>query len=924
MPLNTFALSVALTPAVLQTLISHVGRPAAVTSLFYPHFYVHRKSLRQKPNVHVTYDEAIRILREFLVYASKHPVEDLQAFTCQKVPAPHWVKLQSVTVSEEYLSSAAKAINQQLGPKGIARVGGSEWWQWRGPAEDLKGEWIEMKDDYNERKQTSRDHPSQKRIMLYIHGGAYFFASLDTHRYQMQRHARKLKGRVFAREFWIYWDATRGPLQDSLAAYLYLLEDHDPKEIIFAGDSAGGGMVFSMLVICRDQGLPLPAGAILISPWVDLTHSFPSIVADNPGDYIPPYGFRHKPSAAWPPPNADELRELKKGLKKHPASQSEALKAIPNDSEAEETAAKGYSSRRNSATNAERAFDIEHETVKVVLDGETVEVKDQIHMYTTNELLSHPLVSPVFQPSLGGLPPLLIQSGGGEMLRDEQFYIAHKAANPTAYPPSDKFLDEHDPSREILHKYPGTHVQLQVWDDLCHVAPTLSFTRPAKYMYRAIAQFGAWALACAQKEEVEIEDQQSGSSSESEKPGDTANGTTNGTAVASIGRAGDPLPAFKDRMIRQRVDKRGNIYPLDPPSQCPVLQIPSSQVGTFNPKLVRGWLAAKEEWDEKFAKDKLRVQRQRIKELAYGLQTFKDELPPPSSLAARRNAPGVLPSKTGRKSYPMTMWSRLASKQDERSIAKEQQKGCEVKRKSVDAGRAGASMDEANRFKAESLRPSSQPATLASHPTNIVIVPTQSEKDSVTSHKASTDAVDQLGTSPPQGTALSKSSSRLMLLPEYEGKTLLDENASTRTLFREAGAIPTTSDGVWSRLRQRPLSHAGSGTIRSEFTSELPEDSSTIGDEKSLAVTTTNVDEASTRAVLRAGGVVGLMSDDGDSAYRSFDALSTTDAGDAESVPGGVNGDTGGVNGSADVDKHARPTMPDREFFKTAEEYVAY
>lgn len=35
--------------------------------------------------------------------------------------------------------------------------------------------------------------------MLYVHGGAYFFGSLETHRYQMQRHARKLKARVFAR-----------------------------------------------------------------------------------------------------------------------------------------------------------------------------------------------------------------------------------------------------------------------------------------------------------------------------------------------------------------------------------------------------------------------------------------------------------------------------------------------------------------------------------------------------------------------------------------------------------------------------------------------------------------------------------------------------------------------------------------------------
>ncbi|PWY83779.1 alpha/beta-hydrolase [Aspergillus sclerotioniger CBS 115572] len=894
MPLNTFALGVALTPAVLQTLISH---------------YLHRKSLRHKPNVHLTYDEAIRIMREFLAYAAKHPVEDLQAFSCQKVPVPHWVKLQTVTVSEDYLSSAADAINKQLGPKGIERVGGSEWWQWRGPAEDLKGEWIEMKDDYNEREQTSRDHPSQKRIMLYIHGGAYYFASVDTHRYQMQRHARKLKGRVFAPKYRL---APQYPfpcsLQDSLAAYLYLLAAHDPKEIIFAGDSAGGGMVLSMLVILRDQGIPLPAGAILISPWVDLTHSFPSIVADNPGDYIPQYGFRHKPSAAWPPPNADELRELKKGLAKTPVSQSDALKAIPNDnSQAADTAAKGYSAHMNGSP------DVDEESITVTLDGETVEVKDQIHMYTTNELLTHPLVSPILQPSLGGLPPLLIQSGGGEMLRDEHFYVAHKAANPAAYPPSDRFMAEHDPTREILHKHPGTHVQLQVWDDLCHVAPTLSFTRPAKYMFRAIAQFGAWALACAQKAEMEIADPRSGTSSESDSIGDATNGTTE-DSVSSVGKAGDPLPAFKDRMIRQRVDKRGNVYPLDPPSSCPVLQIPNSDVGAFNPDLVRGWLVAKREWDDKFAKEKLRVQRQRIKELAYGLQAFKGELPPPSSLAARRTAPGVLPSKTGRKSYPMTMWSRVASKQDERIIARDQQKG-RAKRTSVDAGRAGASMDEAGEHKAGTLPtidPSTRPGITIQEPTDVNDAPNTSERASVASPKSSTDAL---------APSLTKSTSRLILLPEYEGKQLLDENASTRTLFREAGAIPTGSDAVWARLRQRPLSHAGSGTIRSEFTSELPEDSSTIGDEKSLAVTTTGVDAASTRAVFHAGGVVSPLSDD-DSMYRSFDA---TDGGDIEpSVSGSADAGAASLNGAVETDKHSRPTMPNREFFKTAEEFVAY
>jgi len=68
-------------------------------------------------------------------------------------------------------------------------------------------------------------------------------------------------------------------IYDILACYLYLISTQSPERVILAGDSAGGGMVLSLLVILRDQGLPMPAGAVLISPWVDLCHSFPSIVA---------------------------------------------------------------------------------------------------------------------------------------------------------------------------------------------------------------------------------------------------------------------------------------------------------------------------------------------------------------------------------------------------------------------------------------------------------------------------------------------------------------------------------------------------------------------------------------------------------------------------------------------------------------------
>ncbi|KAL3467380.1 hypothetical protein BJX64DRAFT_300288 [Aspergillus heterothallicus] len=807
MALSTVSVGVALTPTVVSTFFSH---------------YVNRKTLHNKPNVHLSYDQGISVIREFINYSSKRPIEYIQEFTGQRVPAPHWIKITRHTISEEFLSRAADALIEQLGPDGVASVGGKEWWQWRGPAGDieLRGEWIEMKSDYNERKRVGKDHPSQKRIMLYIHGGAYYFGSVETHRYQLQRHARKLKGR------------------DSLAAYFFLLQDHSPNEIIFAGDSAGGGMILSMLVICRDQGIPLPAGAILISPWVDLTHSLPSIVKDNPGDYIPPHGFLHKPSVAWPPPNEDEIKEIKRSLTENFASEGNKRKQP------------GRKSKNTLDVDPRQpTLGVGRPPPSFVMNGKTIEVKDQIHMYTTNDLLFHPLVSPIFQPSLGGLPPLQIISGGGEMLRDEQFYIAHKAANPSAYPPNDSVIEEFDPHREIIHKYPGTYVQLQVWDDLCHVAPILSFTRPAKYMFRSIAQFGAWALARAQDSSIEIindgevspissSDSESSQESVTEERGKDAHDIPSPT----IGKAGDPLPAFKDRMIRQGVNKRGHIYPLDPPHACSVLQIPPSSVGTINPGLLMKWMVVKEEWDHKFAKEKASVHQQRLQGLAFGFQEFDGETPPPSSLAARRFAPGALPPKGLRTSYLMSMWSKFASKHDKKTIKREQEMESRSQRTSVEAGRAGASIaqGEENKEKTPEL-----PTT---------------EKESGSSAF--------LPSIPPD-----KPFSPLIVLPNYEGKPNDEyENASTRALFHVPGTIPQADD---SKSTRRPISRTGSATIRSGFTSEPGDDASTIGDEKSLAVTSMGADAASTRAVLNAGGVISLLNDES-SAYHSVDSLPAT------------------------------------------------
>jgi acetyl esterase/lipase len=181
MPVNTITVATAVTPTVIETCISH---------------YLNRRPLRQKPTAHISYHEGLELIRRFLYYASFHTVEDLQAFTSQWVPVPRWVHVEEVEISGDTLSRSAAFIQEQLGPQGIKEVGGKTWWQWRLDNAALKAEWIEMRKDYEER--TKLGAQQSQRIMLYVHGGAYYFGSVDEHRYQMQRHARKLKARVLA------------------------------------------------------------------------------------------------------------------------------------------------------------------------------------------------------------------------------------------------------------------------------------------------------------------------------------------------------------------------------------------------------------------------------------------------------------------------------------------------------------------------------------------------------------------------------------------------------------------------------------------------------------------------------------------------------------------------------------------------------
>jgi len=109
------------------------------------------------------------------------------------------------------------------------------------------------------------------------------------------------------------------------------------------------------------------------------------------------------------------------------------------------------------------------------------------------------------------------------------------------------------------------------------------------------------------------------------------------TGPRQVGKAGDPLPPFKHHMIRQRVDRHGNISALEHESELPGCNLPASEIGVIKEGPVKKWMTAKEQWDSKFATAKRRVQKKRAKEMAEGFQQFGDgEVPPPSALAGRR------------------------------------------------------------------------------------------------------------------------------------------------------------------------------------------------------------------------------------------------------------------------------------------------
>ena len=128
----------------------------------------------------------------------------------------------------------------------------------------------------------------QDRVILCFHGGGFFVGSMYTHRKMYAHLAKKVGCRALILDYSLVPEHVH-PTQvmECVNAYTWLLRQGiQPAHIAFAGDSAGGGLAVGTMLALKDQGLPLPAAAVAVSPWFDMAGTGQSMIGNAGKDLI--------------------------------------------------------------------------------------------------------------------------------------------------------------------------------------------------------------------------------------------------------------------------------------------------------------------------------------------------------------------------------------------------------------------------------------------------------------------------------------------------------------------------------------------------------------------------------------------------------------------------------------------------------------
>jgi acetyl esterase/lipase len=115
---------------------------------------------------------------------------------------------------------------------------------------------------------------TDERLYFDIHGGALIQGGGEMCRLMGMATAQRVQAKVWTVDYRMPPDHPYpAPLDDCVAAYRAVVEAYGADKVVVGGVSAGGNLVAATLLRGRDEGLPLPAGALLLTPEVDLTES---------------------------------------------------------------------------------------------------------------------------------------------------------------------------------------------------------------------------------------------------------------------------------------------------------------------------------------------------------------------------------------------------------------------------------------------------------------------------------------------------------------------------------------------------------------------------------------------------------------------------------------------------------------------------
>ena len=162
----------------------------------------------------------------------------------------------------------------------------------------------------------SAGKPGSRRTVIHFHGGGYCLGSARTARSWAAHLSAKTGCRVVLPEYRL---APEHPypagLQDALAVTAAL-----EGPVVLSGDSAGGGLALALVLSMRDQGQPMPAGCILLSPWLDLGRDRrvdPGLVRRDvllTPDWLDACAHAYAAPEAWADPSVSPLLAAHSGL----------------------------------------------------------------------------------------------------------------------------------------------------------------------------------------------------------------------------------------------------------------------------------------------------------------------------------------------------------------------------------------------------------------------------------------------------------------------------------------------------------------------------------------------------------------------------------------------------------------------------------